>query len=93
MISKQIENIILQDDFRGMKNLKEFMPKDYLSRSSDLLLQSKGEILIVSGFYILNSKSPETDGPPGAVAISSPLRITPPWRLQPPAFRFTPGRA
>ena len=41
MISKQIENIILQDDFRGMKNLKEFMPKDYLSRSSDLLLQSK----------------------------------------------------
>ena len=52
MISKQIENIILQDDFRGMKNLKEFMPKDYLSRSSDLLLQSKGEILIVSGFYI-----------------------------------------
>ena len=73
MISKQIENIILQDDFRGMKNLKEFMPKDYLSRSSDLLLQSKGEILIVSGFYILNSKSPETDGPPGAVAISNAL--------------------
>jgi len=73
MISKKIQDIILQEDFRGMKHLSEFMCENYVSNASDLLLKSEGEILIVTGFYILNAKSPETDGPPGAIAISNAL--------------------
>ena len=73
MISKKIEDIILQEDFRGMKHLSEFMNENYVSNASDLLLKSEGEILIVTGFYILKAKSPETDGPPGAMAISNAL--------------------
>ena len=73
MISKKIQDIILQEDFRGMKYLSEFMCENYVSNASDLLLKSEGEILIVTGFYILKAKSPETDGPPGAIAISNAL--------------------
>ena len=40
MISKKIQDIILQEDFRGMKHLSEFMCENYVSNASDLLLKS-----------------------------------------------------
>ena len=68
-----IEKIILQDDTRGMSSLYERINKGFIERSADLLLDTKGRIFICSGFYILNSKSPEPDGPPGAISLAKTL--------------------
>ena len=68
-----IEKIILQDDTRGMSSLYKRINKGFIERSTDLLLDTKGRIFICSGFYILNSKSPETDGPPGAISLAKTL--------------------
>lgn len=70
----EIEKIILEDDTRGMSLLYKKIKKGYIERSTDLLLKTKGKIFITSGFYILNSKSPETDGPPGVIALANTLK-------------------
>lgn len=70
----EIEKIILEDDTRGMSSLYKKIKKGYIERSTDLLLKTKGKIFITSGFYILNSKSPETDGPPGVIALANTLK-------------------
>jgi len=69
-----IEDIILQDDIRGMKALRAHMKDGWLDSSAQLLLDHPGRILIVTGFYILRASEPETDGPPGAVAIGEALK-------------------
>lgn len=69
----EIEKIILEDDTRGMSLLYEKIKKGYIERSTDLVLKTKGKIFISSGFYIINSKSPETDGPPGVIALAKTL--------------------
>ena len=69
-----IEDIILQDDIRGMKALRAHMKDGWLESSAQLLLDHPGKILIVTGFYILKAEEPETDGPPGAVAIAEALK-------------------
>ena len=69
----KIEKIILSDDTRGMSSLYRQIRKGFIERSTDLLLNKKGNIFICSGFYILNSKSPETDGPPGAISLGKTL--------------------
>ena len=71
-ISK-IEDIVLQDDMRGMTALKPHMPDNYMERCADLLLEHSGKIFIVTGFYIMLAEATETDGPPGAVAIGNAL--------------------
>ena len=65
-----IEDIILQDDIRGMKALRAHMKDEWLDSSAQLLLDRPGKVLIATGFYILRASEPETHGPPGAVAIS-----------------------
>ncbi len=70
---RQIEDIILQDDFRGMAALKPYMRDDYVERSASLLLEHSDRYFIVTGFYIMAAGAPETDGPPGAVAIGNAL--------------------
>lgn len=69
-----IEDIILQDDIRGMKALRAHMKDGWLDSSAQLLLEHPGKILIATGFYILRASEPETDGPPGAVAIGEALK-------------------
>ena len=69
-----IEDISLQDDIRGMKALRAHMKDGWLDSSAQLLLDHPGKILIVTGFYILRASEPETDGPPGAVAIGEALK-------------------
>ena len=39
----------------------------------DQILAKNGPIVITTGFYILNAQAPETDGPPGALAIGNAL--------------------
>ena len=69
----QIEDIVLQDDMRGMTALKPHMPDGYMESCADLLLDHPGTIFIVTGFYIISAEATETDGPPGAVAIGNAL--------------------
>ncbi len=69
----QIEDIVLQDDMRGMTALKPHMPGGYMESCADLLLDHPGTIFIVTGFYIISAGATETDGPPGAVAIGNAL--------------------
>ena len=69
----QIEDIVLQDDIRGMTALKPHMPQNYVARCADLLLDHPGKIFIVTGFYIMAAEATETDGPPGAVTLGNAL--------------------
>ena len=69
----RIEDIVLQDDIRGMTALKPHMPSGYMEACADLLLDHSGKIFIITGFYIMAAEATETDGPPGAVAIGNAL--------------------
>jgi hypothetical protein len=73
-IFTKIEDIVLQDDIRGMKALRQHMKEGWLEKSAQLLLDHPGKILIATGFYIIRAQEPETDGPPGAVAIADALK-------------------
>lgn len=70
---KTIEDIILQNDKRGISNLRPFLPKDFCGKAADNIINNKGTVFITTGFYILKANSPETDGPPGAIAIGNAL--------------------
>jgi hypothetical protein len=74
-VFSKIEDIILQDDIRGMKALRPHMKAGWLEASAEMILDHPGKILIATGFYILRAGEPETDGPPGAVAIGEALKI------------------
>ena len=69
----RIEDIVLQDDMRGMTALKPHMPDGYMELCTDLLLEHLGKVFIATGFYIMAAEATETDGPPGAVAIGDAL--------------------
>ena len=69
----KIEDIILQDDMRGMSDLKPHVKPGYVRAAAELLLNNQGLVFIVTGFHILAADAPETDGPPGAIAIGNAL--------------------
>ena len=69
-----IEDIILDRDRRGVSNLRPHLPPDFCDQAAGTVLANPGTALIVTGFYILTAGAPETDGPPGAVAIGDALR-------------------
>ena len=70
---KTIEEIILQHDRRGISKLRPFLPKYFCSIAADNILNNKGTVFITTGFYILKTNAPETDGPPGAIAIGNAM--------------------
>ncbi len=70
---KTIEDIILQHDKRGISKLRQFLPKDFCGKAAENIINNKGTAFIATGFYILNSNAPETDGPSGAIAIGNAL--------------------
>ncbi len=72
--NKTIEDIILQQDVRGVAALRPHLAPDYVTEAAKLVLEHPGKVLIATGFYILSGKAPETDGPPGAAAIASALK-------------------
>ena len=69
-----IEDLILENDKRGIADLKQLLPNHFCIDAAELILTKPGTVLITTGFYILNAKSPETDGPPGALAIGNALK-------------------
>ena len=69
-----IEDIILQNDQRGVSALRPFLPKDFCTETAKYIMGHSGTTIITTGFYILYGKSVETDGPPGALAIGQALQ-------------------
>jgi hypothetical protein len=72
-----IEDIILDHDKRGISALRPFLPADYCQEAAQWILAQrapvKKPVIITTGFYILSSGVPETDGPPGAIAMGRAL--------------------
>ncbi|MEE2885374.1 MAG: DUF4392 domain-containing protein [Chloroflexota bacterium] len=64
-----IEDIILENDLRGISALRRHLPDDYCDRAARLITDNSGTAFIATGFYILKAEAAETDGPPGAIAI------------------------
>ena len=73
----QIETIVLSHDARGISKLKDYLPADSYTEGAQFLLDeirdNDGPVIITTGFYIAAAKAPETDGPPGAIAIGNAL--------------------
>ena len=73
-MDQTIEEIILADDQRGVSELRLHLPPDFCSQAAHYILDHPGDVLIATGFYILSAGKPETDGPPGAIAIGNALQ-------------------
>ena len=69
-----IEDIILDQDNRGMTHLRPYLPSNFCEEAARLMLDGSGLCLIATGFYIMSAEKPETDGPPGAIAIGRAMR-------------------
>jgi hypothetical protein len=68
-----IENIILAQDKRGVAALRQHLPSHFCEDAARCILAHPGPVLIATGFYIVRAHAPETDGPPGALALGRAL--------------------
>jgi hypothetical protein len=68
-----IENIVLSRDHRGISALRPYLAPDFCERAATFILERLGNVLIATGFYIPAGSAPETDGPPGAIALGQAL--------------------
>jgi hypothetical protein len=90
MPHNSIEDIVLQQDTRGISALREHLPPNFVETAADHILQRPGKVLIATGFYIAYAGAPETDGPPGAAGIGEALKrlgfevayVTDKWSLE-----------
>ena len=73
-MSQSIEDIILQQDKRGVAELRPHLPADFCRQAASYVLDHPGHTAIVTGYYITMSGGPETDGPAGAIAIGRALQ-------------------
>ena len=73
-MTRTIEDIVLDHDRRGIGALRPHVPDDFCTQAARYLLDHPGPVIITTGFYILMSDAPETDGPPGAFAIANAIR-------------------
>ena len=69
-----IEDIILDFDKRGMLALRPHLPADFCRQAARYVFDHPGHTVIVTGFYVIMAGKPETDGPPGAIAIGRALQ-------------------
>ena len=69
-----IEDIILDNDRRGISALRAHLPDDFCDQAGGLVLEHPGTAIIITGFYILAAGAVETDGPAGAIVIGDALR-------------------
>ena len=73
-MDETIEDIILDQDKRGMLALRPHLPEDYCYHAAQFIVDHPGHVIIVTGFYVVMAGKPETDGPPGAIAIGEALK-------------------
>ena len=70
----RLEEIVLQQDTRNIAKLKDYVSHTFLSDAAKEILNRKGTVFIITGFYIVYANASETDGPVGAIAISRALK-------------------
>lgn len=74
----QIEDIVLSHDARGISALQGYLPANSYIAAAEFVLERmnahSGPALIATGFYIPGARAPETDGPPGAIALGRALK-------------------
>ena len=73
-MAETIEDIILDHDKRGMLALRPHLPADFCERAAQYVMDHPGHTVIATGFYVIMAGKPETDGPPGAIAIGRALQ-------------------
>ena len=73
-MAETIEDIILDHDKRGMLALRPHLPADFCERAAQYVMDHPGHTVIATGFYVIMAGKPETDGPPGAIAIGHALQ-------------------
>lgn len=66
-----IEDIILEKDRRGMKELRKVLPPDFCGKAAHFLHEHRERVLIATGFYV--SGFCETDGPVGSIMLGEAL--------------------
>ena len=69
-----IEDVILAHDKRGISALRPHLEVAFCETAARFLLRHAGTVLIATGFYVQRAEAPETDGPPGALAMGRALR-------------------
>jgi hypothetical protein len=74
MNQSSLESILLSKDGRCISGLSKFLPSEYCLHAARFLLNHPSRVLITTGFFISKTGLPETDGPPGALAIGESLR-------------------
>lgn len=68
-----IEQEVLRYDRRRIGRLWDRVGPHFCGNAADFILASSGPVLIGTGFYIAHARKPETDGPPGALALAMGL--------------------
>ena len=67
----------MSHDGRGVSALRPFLPRSYCEEAARFILNKSTAghktALITTGFFILSARAPETDGPPGAIALANAL--------------------
>ena len=71
VLSKQIEDLLVSRNLRGMKTVQPALTSGYYLRAARILNQCKGHVLIGTGFPVVDTF--ETDGPVGAIALYQAL--------------------
>ncbi len=66
-LSRRIEDILVARNLRGMKTVQSHLQPGYCLRAARLLNSCRGNILIGTGFPVVETF--ETDGPVGAIAL------------------------
>ncbi len=66
-ITAQLEDMMVRKNLRGMKQLQPYLKPGYFERAAKLAIECKGNILIGTGFPVVDTF--ETDGPVGGIAM------------------------
>jgi len=72
-LSEKIENMLVERNLRGMKDIQPQLKSGYCLRAARVLQNIQGTVLIGTGFPVVNTF--ETDGPVGALVLYRALEI------------------
>ncbi|WP_417222009.1 DUF4392 domain-containing protein [Amphritea sp.] len=71
VLSKQVEDLLVARNLRGMKTVQPALSTGYYLRAARTLYKCRGHVLIGTGFPVVDTF--ETDGPLGAIALYDAL--------------------
>ena len=71
--NQTLEDIILSHDHRGIGVLRPHLAPNFCTEAAEYILKHRRQVLITTGLYIPGSKTAETDGPLGALALGNAI--------------------